>query len=485
MAKSAQKPGYRCAECGWQTAKWVGRCGECQAWGTVDEAGAAPARASSRRAGERARARPIGEVDAEAAQRAPDRRRASSTACSAAASCPARWCCSPASPASASRRCCWRSPRRTAARGTVLYVTGEESAAQVRLRADRIGARRATGSTSPPRPTCRPCSGHVEQVAARRCWSSTRSRRSAPPRSTAPPAASRQVREVAADLIRVAKERGIATRARRPRHQGRLDRRAARAGAPGRRRAASSRATGTRRLRMVRAVKNRYGPTDEVGCFDLSDAGIAGCPTRAACSSPAAPSRCPAPASRSRWRAAARCVAEVQALVAPHRGPEPTPRRPPGSTPAASRWCWRCWSAGCGVKLGRPRRLRRDRRRRPAQRAGGRPRRRARRRRRGQRPARCRRAWSRSARWAWPARCGAVHGVRRRLAEAARLGFTRALVPADSGVASTGTRRHGVSVDASRSTSAPVRTLARGFDVRRGGRTRWAARHTGRPAGLG
>src|SRR3954451_1210943 len=31
---------YRCAECGWISVKWVGRCGECQAWGTVDEVGA-------------------------------------------------------------------------------------------------------------------------------------------------------------------------------------------------------------------------------------------------------------------------------------------------------------------------------------------------------------------------------------------------------------------------------------------------------------
>jgi len=31
-------------------------------------------------------------------------------------------------------------------------------------------------------------------------------------------------------------------------------------------------------LRLVRAVKNRYGPTDEVGCFDLSDIGIVGLP---------------------------------------------------------------------------------------------------------------------------------------------------------------------------------------------------------------
>src|SRR5207247_9112746 len=39
MAKSsAGSSGFRCTECGWQSAKWTGRCGECQAWGTVLEA---------------------------------------------------------------------------------------------------------------------------------------------------------------------------------------------------------------------------------------------------------------------------------------------------------------------------------------------------------------------------------------------------------------------------------------------------------------
>ena len=33
--KGTPKPAYRCGECGWATSKWVGRCGECQAWGTV------------------------------------------------------------------------------------------------------------------------------------------------------------------------------------------------------------------------------------------------------------------------------------------------------------------------------------------------------------------------------------------------------------------------------------------------------------------
>src|SRR5918992_2255728 len=62
------KPALRCGGCGWQTAKWVGRCGECQAWGTVGEAGAAtPPRVVS--AGPvTVPARPIGTVDVQSAQ---------------------------------------------------------------------------------------------------------------------------------------------------------------------------------------------------------------------------------------------------------------------------------------------------------------------------------------------------------------------------------------------------------------------------------
>ena len=36
MAK-ARVAAYSCTECGWTSPKWVGRCGECQAWGTVAE----------------------------------------------------------------------------------------------------------------------------------------------------------------------------------------------------------------------------------------------------------------------------------------------------------------------------------------------------------------------------------------------------------------------------------------------------------------
>ena len=54
---------YQCSECGWQTSKWIGRCGECQAWGSISEVGAVKVRTTAAGAVERP-AVPIGEVDA-------------------------------------------------------------------------------------------------------------------------------------------------------------------------------------------------------------------------------------------------------------------------------------------------------------------------------------------------------------------------------------------------------------------------------------
>src|ERR1700729_2002786 len=42
VTKAAQRPAYRCEDCGLEVSKWVGRCPECQAWGTVLELGVRP-----------------------------------------------------------------------------------------------------------------------------------------------------------------------------------------------------------------------------------------------------------------------------------------------------------------------------------------------------------------------------------------------------------------------------------------------------------
>ncbi|MFJ1934210.1 ATPase domain-containing protein, partial [Kitasatospora sp. NPDC088160] len=60
------RPAYRCTECGNQLPKWVGRCPECNAWGTVEEYGAVPIRTTA--AGPvSSPARPIGQVDGQVA----------------------------------------------------------------------------------------------------------------------------------------------------------------------------------------------------------------------------------------------------------------------------------------------------------------------------------------------------------------------------------------------------------------------------------
>ena len=77
------------------------------------------------------------------------------------------------------------------------------------------------------------------------------------------------------------------------------------------------------RLRLVRTVKNRFGPADEVGCFDLTDDGIVGLPDPSGLFlsriSYPVPGTCVTVAMEGR-RA---LVSEVQALVAGSQLPAP------------------------------------------------------------------------------------------------------------------------------------------------------------------
>jgi DNA repair protein RadA/Sms len=77
------------------------------------------------------------------------------------------------------------------------------------------------------------------------------------------------------------------------------------------------------RLRMVRTVKNRYGPADEVGCFDLSDAGITSMPDPTGLflsrHADAVPGTCVTVTLEGRRP----LLAEVQALVAASSLPAP------------------------------------------------------------------------------------------------------------------------------------------------------------------
>lgn len=305
---------FRCTECGWQTAKWVGRCGGCLAWSTMAQAAPAPgaARRTAGRVLPTSVARPIGEVSAEAARSTPsgvpelDRVLGGGLVAGAVVLLAGE-------PGVGKSTLLLEVAAQVARSGTrVLYVTGEESAAQVRLRADRVGA-------------CEPAlflaaetdlaavAGHVETVSpGLLIVDSVQTVASAEVDGSA--GGVTQVREVAAGLTRLAKAAGMTTVL-----VGHVTKDGAVAGPrvlehlvdvvlhfEGDR-------GGT--LRMVRGVKNRYGPADEVGCFDLTDDGIVGLPDPSGLFLSRIPVRVPGQCVTVAVEGRRPLVVEVQALV--------------------------------------------------------------------------------------------------------------------------------------------------------------------------
>jgi len=325
MATTRTKPtpqGYRCTECGWRTAKWVGRCGECQSWGSVVEADAQVGRVQPAQVPASRRAKPIVEVPFDAMRRRStgvgefDRVLGGGVV-------PGAVILLSGEPGVGKSTLLLAVAAHVAALGArVLYVSAEESPGQVRLRAERTGAMQPTLLLSAETDLA-VVLGQIEQEApdlvivdSVQTVSSAES-----PGFAGGPG---QVREVAASLTRVAKERdlpillvGHVTKDGQiagPRVLEHLvdvvcqfegDRHTA--------------------LRFIRAVKNRFGPTDEVGCFEMTGDGIAEVPDPTGLflsrSVGAEPGTCVTIAMEGR-RA---LPVEVQALVV--RSTAPQPRR--------------------------------------------------------------------------------------------------------------------------------------------------------------
>lgn len=276
MAKPTTE--FRCAECGWTSPKWMGRCGECQQWGTVVEVGERSGilkRVSPLSPSDASRARPITEVDAAEVGHVPsgigelDRVLGGGIVPGAAILLSGE-------PGVGKSTLLLEVAAESARAGRrALYVSAEESVAQVRLRASRtnalhdelfLAAETDLGSVL----------GQIDAVAPQLLIvDSVQTLSSASIDGIAGQPS--QVREVAAALIRLAKERGIPVFL-----VGHVTKDGTIAGPrllehlvdvvcqfEGDRQTA---------LRFVRTLKNRFGPTDEVGCFEMTGDGIAEVP---------------------------------------------------------------------------------------------------------------------------------------------------------------------------------------------------------------
>lgn len=269
---------FKCTECGWTGAKWVGRCPECQAWSSVVETTSAPSAAglksSTSGVAPSTPARPVSQIPQREVER-------SSTGLSEldrvlGGGLVAGQCVLLAGEPGVGKSTLLLAAADQFARGTkkprtVLYISGEESAEQIGIRARRIGATAETLLIA-DETDLSVLLGHVEDVdpdllivdSVQTIASSELDGRAG---------GVAQVHEVTQVLTRAAKGRrmpllliGQSTRDNSvagPRSLEHLvdtvltfegDR-----GTP---------------LRLLRANKNRYGPADEVACFEQADDGL-------------------------------------------------------------------------------------------------------------------------------------------------------------------------------------------------------------------
>jgi DNA repair protein RadA/Sms len=262
---------FACTECGQSTARWLGKCPGCGSFGTlVEEAPPAGGPASTDRARSPLR---LDEVEVEAAARIPtglaelDRVLGGGIV-------PASLVLVGGEPGVGKSTLLLMALASISSDRRALLVTGEESAAQVKLRAERLGgsagveilAETSLEAICATLETERPEVCVIDSVQT--LWSSE---------VGSAPGSVGQVREAAARLLRVAKENGVAMLL-----VGHVTKDGAVAGPrvlehlvdcvlqfEGERYHAH---------RVLRASKNRFGSTNELGVFEMTGAGLVGVP---------------------------------------------------------------------------------------------------------------------------------------------------------------------------------------------------------------
>jgi DNA repair protein RadA/Sms len=274
-APKPARPAFVCDACGHQPPKWLGRCPECNEWGSIIESTVTGPVVSGRVVSSRLPsepARPIATISAAPARAVPtgvselDRVLGGGLV-------PGAVVLLAGEPGVGKSTLLLDVAQQWAARASTpsLVVSGEESVSQVRLRAERLGAlheRLFLASESDLSVVL----GHLDAVKPGLLVLDSVQTISTPGTEGVPGGVT-QVRAVTAALVSIAKERGIATvlvghvtkdgQVAGPRVLEHLvdvvlhfegDKHSS--------------------LRLVRGVKNRFGAADEVGCFEMHEGGI-------------------------------------------------------------------------------------------------------------------------------------------------------------------------------------------------------------------
>lgn len=283
MAKA--KTVYVCQECGWESPKWMGQCRTCSAWGTLEEQVGIAAGGSANAAGPSAltepkrpaqKARPVTQIDGTQANAFPSGLGELDRVLGKGIT-PGAVILFAGEPGVGKStlllEVAARYARMAKAReqGQVLYVTGEESASQVRLRAERIDAL-TDNLLLAAENDLQTVLGHIEANSPSLIIVDSVQTVTASGIEGAAGGVN-QVKAVTSSLIRAAKSKAVPVIL-----VGHVTKEGSLAGPRTLEHLVDvvCQFEGDRQtpLRLLRSTKNRYGATDEVGCFQLTDRGI-------------------------------------------------------------------------------------------------------------------------------------------------------------------------------------------------------------------
>jgi len=260
---------FICSECGYRSVKWYGRCPNCGAWDSLVEESLAEEKGDPSWLGERLRA--ITEIDLTEIERVPtgftefDRLLGGGLV-------PGGVILFGGEPGIGKSTLLLQLAESLAGRaGKVLYVSGEESEAQVKLRADRLGvgseelfvlSEQSLGRVSAAIDELSPSVLIVDSIQTVRS-----------PRAEGEAGSLRQLRAVSGELAQLAKSRRMATFL-----VGHITKEGAFAGPKTVEHlvdvAVYMEGSRAEDLRIVRSVKNRFGATDEVAVFRMTGGGL-------------------------------------------------------------------------------------------------------------------------------------------------------------------------------------------------------------------
>ncbi len=266
-----QKTNFSCTQCGYQSPKWLGKCPDCGAWNTmIEEQQSPPSARGGRIVSAKSVAMPIGDVPPQAEARMGcgiselDRVLGGGLV-------PGSLVLIGGDPGIGKSTLLLQAMHHLALDGAVLYVSGEESAAQTRLRGERLGvygrqllvlAENSLEEIISYVERLKPRAVVVDSIQT--VW--TQSLESAPGSVS-------QVRESAGRLMMLAKGSGIPVFI-----VGHVTKDGAIAGPRVLEHIVDTvlyfEGDRGHPYRILRAVKNRFGSTNEIGVFEMKSGGL-------------------------------------------------------------------------------------------------------------------------------------------------------------------------------------------------------------------